>query len=331
MVNKLSTKSIQYIFDRSYLGIYELRGNDSLDLLNRLSSNKVDDLSINHGESTILTNNKGKVIDVVTLFKLDSKILMLTSSNNSQEVIDWIDTYTFIEDISVANTNSEFNLITLIGDNWSKYLVQKPTIDKFTCESLEVEGNNCLIMRTDPTGHIGYDLLIPANNKNEIINFLSNIKTNIEILTEYQYDYLRINEGIPRLGKEINENFNPWEINLNYLINMDKGCYIGQEVILRLNTYEKIQKYLKKLSIKLEDHASNTNIKFEDKNIGIITSVDNTNKIGLGVINKRYCEDGKTYQLVNENSELIGTAEILETELPNSIAKRASPPSTVIT
>tara|TARA_Y100000814_G_scaffold151476_1_gene110393 strand:- start:4131 stop:5093 length:963 start_codon:yes stop_codon:yes gene_type:complete len=320
MVNKLSTKSIQYIFDRSYLGIYELRGNDSLDLLNRLSSNKVDDLSINHGESTILTNNKGKVIDVVTLFKLDSKILMLTSSNNSQEVIDWIDTYTFIEDISVANTNSEFNLITLIGDNWSKYLVQKPTIDKFTCESLEVEGNNCLIMRTDPTGHIGYDLLIPANNKNEIINFLSNIKTNIEILTEYQYDYLRINEGIPRLGKEINENFNPWEINLNYLINMDKGCYIGQEVILRLNTYEKIQKYLKKLSIKLEDHASNTNIKFEDKNIGIITSVDNTNKIGLGVINKRYCEDGKTYQLVNENSELIGTAEILETELPNSIA-----------
>ena len=320
MVNKLSTKSIQYIFDRSYLGIYELRGNDSLDLLNRLSSNKVDDLSINHGESTILTNNKGKVIDVVTLFKLDSKILMLTSSNNSQEVIDWIDTYTFIEDISVANTNSEFNLITLIGDNWSKYLVQKPTIDKFTCESLEVEGNNCLIMRTDPTGHIGYDLLIPANNKNEIINFLSNIKTNIEILTEYQYDYLRINEGIPRLGKEINENFNPWEINLNYLINMDKGCYIGQEVILRLNTYEKIQKYLKKLSIKLEDHASNTNIKFEDKNIGFITSVDNTNKIGLGVINKRYCEDGKTYQLVNENSELIGTAEILETELPNSIA-----------
>ena len=64
MVNKLSTKSIQYIFDRSYLGIYELRGNDSLDLLNRLSSNKVDDLSINHGESTILTNNKGKELDI---------------------------------------------------------------------------------------------------------------------------------------------------------------------------------------------------------------------------------------------------------------------------
>ena len=54
--------------------------------------------------------------------------------------------------------------------------------------------------------------------------------------------------------------------------------------------------------------------------IGIITSVDNTNKIALGVINKKYCEIGKTYQLVDQNSESIGTAEILETELPNSIA-----------
>ena len=176
MVNKLSTKSQQYIFDRSYLGIYELTGKDSLDLLNRLSSNKVDDLNINHGDSTILTNNKGRVIDVITLFQLGSKTLMFTSKNNSQEVIDWIDTYTFIEDISLVNINSEFNLITLIGDNWTEHLIQKPTIDKFTCESLEIDGSSCLIMRTDPTGHIGYDLLVPANKKEDIINCLSKIK-----------------------------------------------------------------------------------------------------------------------------------------------------------
>ncbi|MQG85071.1 MAG: hypothetical protein FI679_04120, partial [SAR202 cluster bacterium] len=214
MVNKLSTKSQQYIFDRSYLGIYELTGKDSLDLLNRLSSNKVDDLNINHGDSTILTNNKGRVIDVITLFQLGSKTLMFTSKNNSQEVIDWIDTYTFIEDISLLNINSEFNLITLIGDNWTEHLIQKPTIDKFTCESLEIDGSSCLIMRTDPTGHIGYDLLVPANKKEDIINSLSKVKPNIEILNDYQYDYIRINEGIPRLDREINDDFNPWEINL---------------------------------------------------------------------------------------------------------------------
>ena len=209
MVNKLSTKSQQYIFDRSYLGIYELTGKDSLDLLNRLSSNKVDDLNINHGDSTILTNNKGRVIDVITLFQLGSKTLMFTSKNNSQEVIDWIDTYTFIEDISLVNINSEFNLITLIGDNWTEHLIQKPTIDKFTCESLEIDGSSCLIMRTDPTGHIGYDLLVPANKKEDIINSLSKVKPNIEILNDYQYDYIRINEGIPRLDREINDDFNP--------------------------------------------------------------------------------------------------------------------------
>ena len=41
---------------------------------------------------------------------------------------------------------------------------------------------------------------------------------------------------------------NPWEANLQEYINFEKGCYIGQEVILRLNTYKKVQRRLMALA-----------------------------------------------------------------------------------
>ena len=48
----------------------------------------------------------------------------------------------------------------------------------------------------------------------------------------------------------INSSFNPLELNLDHIIDFDKGCYIGQEVIARLDTYNKVQKKLISINIK---------------------------------------------------------------------------------
>jgi folate-binding protein YgfZ len=55
------------------------------------------------------------------------------------------------------------------------------------------------------------------------------------------YDALRISLGIPAAGHEIAESFNPYDAGLRQDISFTKGCYIGQEVIARLDTYQKIR------------------------------------------------------------------------------------------
>jgi hypothetical protein len=55
---------------------------------------------------------------------------------------------------------------------------------------------------------------------------------------------LRIHRGLPVMDKEITEEYNPHEVGLHPFINFDKGCYIGQEVIARLDTYQKVQRQL---------------------------------------------------------------------------------------
>jgi folate-binding protein YgfZ len=54
----------------------------------------------------------------------------------------------------------------------------------------------------------------------------------------------RVERGFPVYGKELTEEVNPLEAGLEKFVSFTKGCYIGQEVIARLDTYKKLQKHL---------------------------------------------------------------------------------------
>ena len=58
-------------------------------------------------------------------------------------------------------------------------------------------------------------------------------------------ELLRVESGVPKSGKEITDQVNPLEAGLGRFISSTKGCYIGQEVVARLDTYKKLQRTLK--------------------------------------------------------------------------------------
>jgi folate-binding protein YgfZ len=60
---------------------------------------------------------------------------------------------------------------------------------------------------------------------------------------------LRVAAGIPELGRELSEEYNPWEVGLDRAISLTKGCYLGQEVVARLHTYKKVQRRLALMEI----------------------------------------------------------------------------------
>ncbi|HEX7573278.1 MAG TPA: tRNA-modifying protein YgfZ, partial [Bacteroidota bacterium] len=62
------------------------------------------------------------------------------------------------------------------------------------------------------------------------------------------YEGFRIDRGIPAAPGELNDAFNPFECGLRDSISFTKGCYIGQEVIARLDTYGKIRRHLTRVA-----------------------------------------------------------------------------------
>jgi folate-binding protein YgfZ len=92
------------------------------------------------------------------------------------------------------------------------------------------------------------------------------------------------------------EDFNPLEAGLNSSISYDKGCYIGQEVVLRLNTYKKVQKHLMGIVVEEGSPDIATHLEVEGKDAGFLTSVVDSPLLGrplaLGYVRTKYAETG---------------------------------------
>ena len=111
----------------SHFGRLVVSGSDAIDLLNRLSTNDLEQLQPGHGMSSVLTTNKGRIIDLLHVLHRGEDLLVLTSPGTQQKVADWIEFYTFIEDVSVKDVSDDTVERLYIGDQVASLLTKEAT------------------------------------------------------------------------------------------------------------------------------------------------------------------------------------------------------------
>ena len=158
----------------------------------------------------------------------------------------------------------------------------------FTAKFIDEKGNPLYWVLAD--NQTGLKLISYLNNNKGIFDF--------NFIGQEAWNAYRIEQGIPIAPFEINDQYNPHEVNLLDMVSFTKGCYIGQEVIARLDTYDKVQKKL--FGVIFPEPVDN-NEQFQlfndaDLEVGSVTSSAYSYKlkkhIGLGVIRKAYLDDG---------------------------------------
>mgnify|MGYP005850498105 CR=1 FL=1 len=151
--------------DRSPWGRLRLQGQDTLDLLNRLTTNAVDPLSPGGGAPTVLTSPKGRVLDWLSLFRLDDALLLLTSPQCRDKVREWIERYTIVEDVTVEDLTTETAMVGILGPRAGEVVreVVGPGegLPPWGCRRHSWQGLDLVITRTDALGLPQYDLIAP--------------------------------------------------------------------------------------------------------------------------------------------------------------------------
>ncbi len=111
-----------------------------------------------------------------------------------------------------------------------------------------------------------------------------------------QIEQWRIQQGLPYALSELSGEYNPFELGLSSLINLNKGCYLGQETMAKIRNSSQLKQKLRCWHIN-EKISSNENLKgshllAEDGNLaGIITSYERISQniiIGLALIRRKY-------------------------------------------
>ena len=286
------------VLDRSHIGRLKAIGDDALDLLNRLSTNKLDELAIDAIMGAVLTTNKGRIIDLLFVLRQADYLLILTAPETRQRVAEWIDFYTFVEDVTVEDATEQTAMFSLMGDGVADALPVLADLPLYGSATLDVDGVAALALRTDFAGARAYDLIAPASDAQRLWNGLTGRGA-----TPVGYaasELLRIERGIPMQGHELTEDYNPLEANLWDFISFNKGCYIGQEVVARLNAYDKVQRHLARLSWKDGDSPAQGDALYADgRRIGALTSVappECGRSVGLGYVRKAHAEPGVRLQ-----------------------------------
>lgn len=258
MVNSLAPALDQYkaltegvaVVERPGVGRLRLSGTDALGLLDRLSTNDLTALKPGEGVSTVLTTNKGRTIDLLTVAKLDDHLLALCSRDAVERVIEWIDFYTFEEDITVEDLTSTTAIAGLAGPdaaNAVRRLAGDAAADlpPYGVIEAEIAGVAVTIARSDFVREAGYEFVV-ANADGPVLQ--EALVGAAESAGSEALEATRIERGVPAFGSELNEGRNPLEAGLIDSISFNKGCYVGQEVVARLNAYDKVQRRLGVLS-----------------------------------------------------------------------------------
>ena len=287
--------------DRSQLGRLKVNGADAIDLLNRLSTNKLDDLKVGDVQGTVLTTNKGRIIDLLYVLRQEDHLLVITSPDTRDKVSEWIDFYTFIEDVVVEDVSEETIMLSIVGPKASNALTSLADVPPYGSATLTIGEVDALALRTDFAGVESYDIVASAQDNNALWEALTDLNA-VPVGTE-ALELVRIEQGIAGYDGELCEDYNPLEAGLKDFISFNKGCYIGQEVVARLNTYDKVQKHLVRLSWNGEAVPElPVALTHEGRQVGTLTSatksLNRDGHTGLGYVRKAHVQEGT--QLLSE-------------------------------
>jgi len=286
------------MIDHSYFGKLMLTGSDSLDLLNRISTNDMTQLIVGSVCDTVFTTPKGRIVDYVRVIRYDDHLILVTRSIDPSGLMDWINRFIFLEDVKVENVSDDFLWLTVMGPEILRFLRtvsgqrvadkdEQIWIRKGTIHFPALLNRNYMVP--------AYNFCLPANVSLEILVWLASQLEQLggRFMGDGAFQVLRLRSGTPAWGSELNESYNPHEARLLGAVSFTKECYTGQEVIARLDTYDKVQRYLMVLTMAERPEGEPPfEILYDSEVIGTLTSFADDplsmKCIGLGYIRKHY-------------------------------------------
>jgi folate-binding protein YgfZ len=225
-------------FDRTGRGRLIVTGRDRMDLLHRLATNSILGVEPGNGTSTVFTNRKGGMIDYTVVLNRGDDLLLL--SGNPERLSGHILQYTITEDVTVRN----YMAIELVVCGPGAARVLGVELGPWSWADVQLGEVKVQIVRVEPLNGEAYVVLAP-----DAVALRRMLADHGRALTPPEVEALRVRAGIPTAPNEVNEDHNPWEAGLDEAIALNKGCYVGQEVIARLNTYDKVRRRLRGLKL----------------------------------------------------------------------------------
>src|SRR5712691_5524282 len=151
------------VFDVSHMGELEVEGPRAHMLLQGLLSNDLDRIEAGQAQYTLLTNERGGIVDDLIVYRLGQfRYLLVVNASNKDADYRWLKERE-ISGSDVRDVSSEYGLLAVQGPRAIEHLGLEEA-PPFTFAMGEIDRVECLVNRTGYTGEEGVELLVMADD-----------------------------------------------------------------------------------------------------------------------------------------------------------------------
>ncbi|GIV97861.1 MAG: glycine cleavage system protein T [Herpetosiphonaceae bacterium] len=286
------------LIDRSSRGRLIMSGRDRVDLLQRLSTNDLRNRAPGQGVETVLTNHIGRIIDLLLVLFLPESLIVVTGPERSEEIAAYLRRNIFFMDqVRVDDYSAEWGQIELYGAEAGAALervaaVRPADLPLFGHTFMTIDGSEIRLARIRPLAGGGWTAIGPRDSLQQLQTRL--LAAGAVAIDSAELDVLRVEAGQPGLP-ELNLEYIPLETGLWDAVSFSKGCYVGQEIIARMESRGKLAKRLMGLRLAELPATLPARLEADGKDAGDLTSAvlsPRFGPIGLGYVRTAYAEPG---------------------------------------
>lgn len=266
----------------------DITGRDRIDLLERLSTNSFKDARSGDHIRTALLEANGRLIDLLDVCILEDRLILLVSSGSDVTVKGWLERHIFFQDeVSIKQAQAWETTIIALGPQARDFVLAHLEDTVHTGNRGFLYGHDVLGLPLTWANSSGYRLFVDKQPAEQVISNARQPFTQADAFAALEA--YRIQAGIPRRGQEIVPGIIPLEAGMRHVFSFSKGCYIGQEVIARLDSRGELAAKLTGLCLS-KPARSGTELLKAGKPAGELTSSSWSPKhgwIGMGFVKTR--------------------------------------------
>jgi folate-binding protein YgfZ len=225
------------LLDRGHYGVLEVEGRDRATFLHALLSNEVKALAPGQGCAATLLDVHGKVQVVLFVWVLDDRILLVVPPGTVLKVLEALDHYLFSEKVSLRDASEETALFLLAGPEAGALVERltgaRPPERPWAHVAATLGGAAVRLVTGDgETG--GPEIWCVAAAADAARVWPALVTAGARPIGLAALESLRIEAGTPRFDHDVDESVLLPEIPMERLVSYTKGCYPGQEVVVRI-------------------------------------------------------------------------------------------------
>ncbi|MFW6382604.1 MAG: aminomethyl transferase family protein, partial [Haloferacaceae archaeon] len=214
-----------------------LTGDDRIEYVDNAVSNRVP-AADGEGVYALLLTPQGRIRTDMYVYNAGERLLIFLPPGQGSDIAEEWREKTFIQDVEIREATSDFGIFGVHGPKATEKIAsvfnEQTPEDRLTFVRGSMGDAGVTVVRTDgPTGEEGYEVICGVDEARDVFDTLENRGLNAAPFGYRTWRTLTLEAGTPLFESELREEV-PNNLGLRNAVDFEKGCFVGQEVVSRV-------------------------------------------------------------------------------------------------